>query len=676
VNQLPSRTFAQSFALKPDTFAWLLGAGASASAGIPTGYQMILDFRAMLNARLAQEGAPPQGDPSEYSLLFETLYPDAAERRQYIDLQVKKGEPSAGHRVLGSLLASRKTPCVFTTNFDQLIERATVLASECLPLKGRGHATVAAIDNPERAERCVRESDWPLIAKLHGDFQSTALKNTSVELVSQDERMRKALRALCYRFGLIVVGYSGRDESVMDALEACLELPGAFPTGLFWVTSDATTLLPSVNRLMENAQRAGVKTAIVKSDDFDRFALDMAASVELPERLQDHIAQRPHKEPSWLQRHAWQLGGAVGSVVLAAAGIAFSMHQGTVQRKDKFDGLYTSSLSPKQGEYETDLRKMVELREVILDRIAKDERTSLPQDLAIAEQWLVVASAAIDVWRPLADCVGVADCIPGESGPVVCKRVTRLFEAVNATTTSLRSMGQLQALGMGGERPKEPDAGHLNVLLTKGCSAQHASNAAAKEATAQDRQRRLDRAKGDWAKIEQSRDPIELRRYAARYGDLTSVVPGSEAFTKLAAQLVQDVFESRKQTLADALCALSSGNSSALDRIREVAHPKPRRCDRDEKYSSCDWDDFYAGIRGNRFGTSNERLNGIFSEMLTRCSQGVVVETKVESIEGRNDPICGSFCTLTKTDYLMDGETRFLTETCGSWSLIQVKSRH
>ena len=91
--------------------------------------------------------------------------------------------------------------------------------------------TTAAIDNAERAERCLRESSWPFLAKLHGDFQSVELKNTTDELREQDVRMRRALGAACARFGLVVVGYSGRDESVMAALTEVLTQPNAFQAG-------------------------------------------------------------------------------------------------------------------------------------------------------------------------------------------------------------------------------------------------------------------------------------------------------------------------------------------------------------------------------------------------------------------------------------------------------------
>src|SRR5690606_14478868 len=104
----------------------------------------------------------------EYARAFEAVYPTPAERRLYIDSQVNLGRPSYAHRVLASLLATGRTPCAFTTNFDDLIETATTVARELLPTQDRKSLTVAAIDDAERAQRCIRENDWPLLAKIHG----------------------------------------------------------------------------------------------------------------------------------------------------------------------------------------------------------------------------------------------------------------------------------------------------------------------------------------------------------------------------------------------------------------------------------------------------------------------------------------------------------------------------
>jgi hypothetical protein len=58
-----------------------------------------------------------------------------------------------------------------------------------------------------------------VLVKLHGDYRYDKLQNTEEELKSLDDELRKYLLQICKENGLIVVGYSGRDESVMSSLE-------------------------------------------------------------------------------------------------------------------------------------------------------------------------------------------------------------------------------------------------------------------------------------------------------------------------------------------------------------------------------------------------------------------------------------------------------------------------
>ena len=289
MREIGGRQFAERFALNPTGFAWLLGAGASATAGIPTGYQMIQDFRTRLFASEAgislrevdpsdptwqaridahhqrQGSLPPKGDLSEYSRTFAAMHATPEDRRLYIRNQVSKGSPSLGHKVLGALLCSRKTPCVFTTNFDPLIENAAIHAAQLLPATDRAQPTLAALDNAARAETCLRENEWPLIVKLHGDYQSVELKNTDDELRAQDERLRLVLTQLLQRFGLVVAGYSGRDASVMDALRAVLRAPVRYPKGIYWLCQDPARLLPAVQELLEEGELAQVDVHVVQA---------------------------------------------------------------------------------------------------------------------------------------------------------------------------------------------------------------------------------------------------------------------------------------------------------------------------------------------------------------------------------------------------------------------------
>ncbi|MCG9107189.1 SIR2 family protein [Laribacter hongkongensis] len=234
---------------------------------------------------------PPDGDPTEYAKAFEAVYPQPRLRRQYIDDAIKKGTPCYGHKVLASLMAARKVDCVFTTNFDHLVEDAAAAANALLPVAEQCRPTTAAIDSADRAKRCLTESDWPLVAKLHGDYQSVEIKNTDSELEKQDVRMRHVLVEASQRFGMVFVGYSGRDASVMEALNAVLKETTPFPNGLYWVAQSPSKLLPAVVEFLQNALQAGVDVAVVECKTFDELAADLLKHVDLPKVLMDHLVQ-------------------------------------------------------------------------------------------------------------------------------------------------------------------------------------------------------------------------------------------------------------------------------------------------------------------------------------------------------------------------------------------------
>ena len=315
IKTISASQFATTFDLRPNLVAWFLGAGASAASGIPTGYAMIRDFKAQIFCRETNLSKreidtadpiwidridaffrqnsllPPEGDPTEYAKAFEAVYPEARHRRQYIDDAISRGTPCFGHKVLGSLMAAGKVDSVFTTNFDPLIEEAVHSANAVLPLDCQNRPAVAAIDSADRAMRCLSESDWPLITKLHGDYQSIAIKNTGSELEQQDRRMRHVLIESGKRFGMIFVGYSGRDASIMEALNTVLDAPSPFPNGLYWLTSSVSRLLPAVIEFLNRALTAGVNVAVVECATFDELAADIVKITDLPQPLLDRVME-------------------------------------------------------------------------------------------------------------------------------------------------------------------------------------------------------------------------------------------------------------------------------------------------------------------------------------------------------------------------------------------------
>lgn len=287
--------FARRFSMRPAKLMWLLGAGVSASAGILTAWDMICRFKrelyitqrkvspqsvadlsspailATLDAFLAESDTLPKpGAADEYSALFEATYPQEQDRRTYIDHMIRGMKPTQGHLALAALLRAKHSNIVWTTNFDHLLADACARTFDTTAA-----LNMASLDGTRLAGEFISEQQWPIEIKLHGDFRSRRLKNTSEELRHQDAQFRRQLVDACRRFGLIVAGYSGRDSSVMDALEEAVGEPGAYPNGLFWMHRGETAPFERVSQLIRRARAAGLEAGIVRIENFDEAMIDL-----------------------------------------------------------------------------------------------------------------------------------------------------------------------------------------------------------------------------------------------------------------------------------------------------------------------------------------------------------------------------------------------------------------
>jgi len=116
-------------------------------------------------------GFPPENSDDEYAHYFEVTYPAEPDRRRYIEGLVSAASPSYGHIALAALLKLDKVRIVWTTNFERMAEDAAILL-----LGSSGRLVAATLDTPQLAMQAMNEGRWPLLVKLHGDFQSRRLK--------------------------------------------------------------------------------------------------------------------------------------------------------------------------------------------------------------------------------------------------------------------------------------------------------------------------------------------------------------------------------------------------------------------------------------------------------------------------------------------------------------------
>ena len=114
-----------------------------------------------------------------YSYYFEKCYPDPLVRKEFLANLVRDKKPSIGFMCLSALVEQQKLNTVWTTNFDDLIERGiSKLDISC------------QVVSPENA-KSVQDfrKDIPTVVKLHGDFRYDPLQNTDEELQRLEESL-------------------------------------------------------------------------------------------------------------------------------------------------------------------------------------------------------------------------------------------------------------------------------------------------------------------------------------------------------------------------------------------------------------------------------------------------------------------------------------------------------
>jgi NAD-dependent SIR2 family protein deacetylase len=318
--------FLRVYQMRASNIMWLLGAGASRAAGIKTAGDMIWDFKQILfrshkklppNAitdlsdpvvqhKLQRHfdelsGYPIEGAPDEYSHYFETTYPHAGDRRAYLDELIRLGKPSYGHLALALLMRERCCRIVWTTNFDRTMEDAAAKIYGTT-----ADLVVADLGEPQKVVDAMNDKRFPIYGKLHGDYHSVALKNTDDELREQDAKMRRTFVQECKTNGLAVVGYSGRDASVMGALREALDDGRGFPNGLFWFKRSGEEPFEAVTELITEARRLQVDAHLIDNETFDELLSDIVRFLpETSEKRDDiegvrppRLSSAPLKEPS------------------------------------------------------------------------------------------------------------------------------------------------------------------------------------------------------------------------------------------------------------------------------------------------------------------------------------------------------------------------------------------
>lgn len=282
--------FRQHVAQNGPHLMWFLGAGASRSSGLPTATDLTWDLKlqhycasenqdvvahdvnnkaiqARIQAYLDSKGYPPLWDPREYSFYFELLFgTDYEAQQRYLSkaLATEKISSTIGHRSLAALLHLGLARIIFTTNFDEVVEAAYSHIS------GK-NLTTFHLEGSYAALEALNTDRFPFYAKVHGDFRYQSVKNLTADLLNNDKEIQRCLVAAATRFGMIVSGYSGRDNNVMTMLREAIDQNNAFPYGLYWTVTRINRVEPPVRELMDYAHSVGIRGGLVETGTFDEM---------------------------------------------------------------------------------------------------------------------------------------------------------------------------------------------------------------------------------------------------------------------------------------------------------------------------------------------------------------------------------------------------------------------
>lgn len=295
--------FIRSIKQNIDTkYSFLLGAGASVESGIPCASECIWEWKRDIfisqNPTLAEmhnniksqnikrsiqnwldnQGTyPKEGEDIEYSYYIEKAFRIPDDRRKYFERNITGKTPSLGYHIL-CLLAEREIiKSVWTTNFDGLIIKAAH-KYQLVPIE-------VTLESQDRIYRTDANKELLCIA-LHGDYKYGPLKNSKEELDSQSDIFVNALSFEASKRYFVVMGYSGRDKSLMQAIERSFCRSGA--GRLYWC-GYGRNIAPEVRLLIEKLNLYGREAFYIPTDGFDKTMLNIAHMCFEDKELQEEV---------------------------------------------------------------------------------------------------------------------------------------------------------------------------------------------------------------------------------------------------------------------------------------------------------------------------------------------------------------------------------------------------
>jgi signal transduction histidine kinase len=271
----------------------LVGAGCSRSAGVPLAREIAQELTVRLatsyglveptcedplracdaligakkfpiSARL--ENPNSKDDPFDWNALYDHIFTDHYATPKEVQPLFAEFCDRAGGKInwanvcIGELVRLGFISTIITTNFDQLVLEGIARAGR-LPVVADGLGSL---------NRVAGEPTHPQLIQIHGSRHTYYLRNSAADLkkVAEDDGARHAIEELIRGAKIfVVVGYGGRERSVMDFL---ISAGKRWPdTQIFWVQHSEE--IGDLSNLAREFLQTSDHGKIVPGQDADSF---------------------------------------------------------------------------------------------------------------------------------------------------------------------------------------------------------------------------------------------------------------------------------------------------------------------------------------------------------------------------------------------------------------------
>lgn len=266
-------------------FGLFVGAGCSVSSGVATTAEIARDATQLLfnayNSRQPVSEAEaadwlrsknvPQDTSTAYADSLRLLRPTPRLRRIFLEKYFTGKTPSPAHWALAKLVESGIFRLLYTTNFDDLLERSVGVINKLRVVS----YDQTVIDDELDAGLA------PVLYRMHGDFLFETIADAEREFRHLRDSQTAKLRIPLTEGGLIVAGYSGRDTRIMSTLAEGANCH--IPLGLYWLHRSGDELAPQVKDLLTSVP----DSYLCLIDSFDDFVAKIYSKASTVRRSYD-----------------------------------------------------------------------------------------------------------------------------------------------------------------------------------------------------------------------------------------------------------------------------------------------------------------------------------------------------------------------------------------------------